>query len=178
HHRRTLRSQALHHGCSPQGLHESNVARSACPARRLFTIGIRDKASDCQTALTRHGSRIRIWAGGREAPDKGAGAVEKIGVIIPAAGKSARFADPKQKKIYAELAGRAVWLRAVEPFVNRDDVAQIILAIAPEDRERFERRYRDNVAFMNIKVIDGGPARSDTIARALQSVSPDCEFIA
>ena len=77
---------------------------------------------------------------------------------LPAAGKSSRFGDPKQKKIYAELQGRAVWLRAVEPFVNRDDVAQIIMAIAPEDREMFERRYRASVAFMNIKVIEGGPS--------------------
>jgi 2-C-methyl-D-erythritol 4-phosphate cytidylyltransferase len=104
--------------------------------------------------------------------------MDKFAVIIPAAGKSARFADPKQKKIYAELDGRAVWLRAVEPFITRDDVAQIIMAIAPEDRERFERRYRDSVAFMNIKVIDGGAVRSDTIARALELVEASCEYIA
>jgi 2-C-methyl-D-erythritol 4-phosphate cytidylyltransferase len=104
--------------------------------------------------------------------------MEKTAVIVPAAGKSARFADPGQKKIYAELDGRAVWLRAVEPFINRDDVAQIILAIAPEDRERFERRFRDSVAFLNIKVIDGGALRSDTIAHALEFVNSDCEFVA
>ena len=81
---------------------------------------------------------------------------DRFAVILPAAGKSSRFGDAKQKKIYTELDGRAVWLRAVEPFVNRDDVAQIIMAIATEDREMFERRYRASVAFMNIKVIDGG----------------------
>jgi len=102
----------------------------------------------------------------------------QFAVILPAAGKSARFADPKQKKIYAELKGRAVWLRAVEPFINRDDVAQIIMAIAPEDRELFERRYRASVAFMNIKVIEGGPARTDTVARALEFVDPQCEYVA
>src|SRR5215471_9282140 len=99
-------------------------------------------------------------------------------VIFPAAGKSSRFGDPKQKKIYTELDGRAVWLRAVEPFVNRDDVGQMILAIAPEDRELFERRYRASVAFMNIKVIDGGAERADSVARALEVVDPACEFIA
>jgi 2-C-methyl-D-erythritol 4-phosphate cytidylyltransferase len=99
-------------------------------------------------------------------------------VILPAAGKSSRFGDPKQKKIYCELDGRAVWLRAVEPFVNRDDVTQIILAIATEDRELFERRYRANVAFMNIKVIDGGAERSDTVARALECLSPECDYVA
>jgi 2-C-methyl-D-erythritol 4-phosphate cytidylyltransferase len=102
----------------------------------------------------------------------------RFAVIIPAAGKSSRFGDPKQKKIYAELDGRAVWLRSVEPFVNRDDVAQIVMAIAAEDREVFERRYRASVAFMNIKVIEGGAERTDTVARALESVDPQCDFIA
>jgi 2-C-methyl-D-erythritol 4-phosphate cytidylyltransferase len=102
----------------------------------------------------------------------------RFAVILPAAGKSSRFGDPKQKKIYAELDGRAVWLRSVEPFVNREDVAQIIMAIAAEDREMFERRYRASVAFMNIKVIEGGAERSDTVARALEFVDPQCDHIA
>src|SRR4051794_38617969 len=98
-------------------------------------------------------------------------------VILPAAGKSSRFGDPKQKKIYRDLDGRAVWLRAIEPFVNRDDVGQMILAIAREDRELFERRYRANVAFMNIQVVEGGAERSDTVAHALEAVDPRCEFV-
>ncbi|WP_422929790.1 2-C-methyl-D-erythritol 4-phosphate cytidylyltransferase [Singulisphaera sp. PoT] len=102
----------------------------------------------------------------------------QFAVILPAAGRSTRFGDPKQKKIFAELEGRAVWLRAIEPFVNRDDVSQTIVVIAPEDRELFERRFRPSVAFMNIKVIDGGEERSDSIARALEVVDPECEYIA
>lgn len=102
----------------------------------------------------------------------------QFAVILPAAGRSTRFGDPKQKKIFAELEGRAVWLRAVEPFVNRDDVGQTIVVISPDDRELFERRFQSNVAFMNIKVIDGGAERSDSVARALEVVDPACEFIA
>jgi 2-C-methyl-D-erythritol 4-phosphate cytidylyltransferase len=102
----------------------------------------------------------------------------QFAVILPAAGRSSRFGDPKQKKIYAELGGRAVWLRAVEPFINREDVAQIILAIAAEDRELFERRYRAHVAFMNITVIEGGAERCDTVAHALELVDPRCDHVA
>jgi 2-C-methyl-D-erythritol 4-phosphate cytidylyltransferase len=104
--------------------------------------------------------------------------MESFAVILPAAGRSTRFGDAKQKKVYADLDGRAVWLRAIEPFVNRDDVAQTIVAIAPEDRELFERRYRANVAFLNIKVIEGGAERHDTIARALEVVDSSCAFVA
>src|SRR5271169_2973361 len=102
----------------------------------------------------------------------------KFAVILPAAGRSSRFGDPKQKKIFAELDGRAVWLRAVEPFINRDDVAQTIVVIAPEDRELFERRFAHSVAFLNIRVIDGGAERADSVARALEVVDSSCEFIA
>src|SRR4029077_227417 len=101
-----------------------------------------------------------------------------VAVILPAAGRSTRFGDPKQKKIYAELEGRAVWLRAAEPFVNRDDVAQILVVIAPEDRELFERRFRPSVAFMNIRVVEGGAERSDSVAKALESLDPNCDFVA
>jgi 2-C-methyl-D-erythritol 4-phosphate cytidylyltransferase len=99
-------------------------------------------------------------------------------VIFPAAGKSSRFGDPKQKKIYADLDGRAVWLRAVDPFVGRVDVGQKILAIAPEDRELFERRYRAMADSMDIQVIEGGAERFDTVARALEAVDARCEFVA
>lgn len=102
----------------------------------------------------------------------------RFAVILPAAGRSTRFGDPKQKKIYAELEGRAVWLRAAEPFVNRDDVSQIIVVIAPEDRELFERRFEAKVAFMNIRVVDGGAERSDSVAKALEVVDESCEFVA
>src|SRR6202007_2091012 len=67
---------------------------------------------------------------------------------------------------------------AVEPFINRDDVAQTIVVIAPEDRDLFERRFRASVAFLNIRVIDGGAERSDSVARALEVVDPACEFVA
>jgi 2-C-methyl-D-erythritol 4-phosphate cytidylyltransferase len=104
--------------------------------------------------------------------------MDQFAVILPAAGRSTRFGDGKQKKIYAELEGRAVWLRAVEPFLNRDDVAQIIIAILAEDREMFERRYRPNVAFLGIQVIEGGEERSDTIAKALELVEPTVGYVA
>ncbi len=102
----------------------------------------------------------------------------QFAVILPAAGRSTRFGDPRQKKIYAELEGRAVWLRALDPFLTHGEVEQIIVAIAPEDREMFDRRYRDQAAFLNLDVIDGGTERSDTVARALERLRPACQFVA
>lgn len=102
----------------------------------------------------------------------------QFAVILPAAGRSTRFGDPNQKKIHADLAGRAVWLRAVEPFANRADVGRIVLAVAPEDRPILDARFRAEIEAMRIIVIDGGAERHDSVARALSQVGPDCEFVA
>ncbi len=102
----------------------------------------------------------------------------RFAVILPAAGRSTRFGDAKQKKIYAELDGRAVWLRAADAFLGREDVEAVIVAISPDDRELFDRRYGANVAFLDITVVEGGAERHDTIARALEAVDPSCDFVA
>jgi 2-C-methyl-D-erythritol 4-phosphate cytidylyltransferase len=102
----------------------------------------------------------------------------RFAVILPAAGRSTRFGDAQQKKIYAELDGRAVWLRAADAFLGRDDVEQVIVAISPDDRELFDRRYGAEVAFREITVVEGGAERHDTIAKALEAVDPSCDFIA
>ena len=102
----------------------------------------------------------------------------RFAVILPAAGRSTRFGDPDRKKTYADLGGRGVWLRASDPFTGRDDVAQVIVAIHPEDRELFDRRYAAEVAFRGITVIEGGAERFDTIALALVAVIPEVDHIA
>ena len=84
----------------------------------------------------------------------------KFAVILPAAGKSNRFRD-KEKKPFANMDGRAVWLRSAELFVTRSDVSQCLIIVAKEDQETFRRRYGANMAFMNIQIADGGAERHD-----------------
>jgi 2-C-methyl-D-erythritol 4-phosphate cytidylyltransferase len=103
--------------------------------------------------------------------------MSKFAVILPAAGRSARFGG-KEKKPYATLDGRAVWLRCAELFVNREDVCQTMLVISPEDQELFERRFRANIVFMNVKVVFGGAERFESVANALKDLAPDAEFVA
>jgi 2-C-methyl-D-erythritol 4-phosphate cytidylyltransferase len=98
--------------------------------------------------------------------------------ILLAAGKSTRFKD-RDKKPFALLDGRAVWLRSLELFAVRDDVKQILIAVAPEDRELFDRRHRANVAFVpNARVVDGGAERRDSVQNALAHVESDINFVA
>jgi 2-C-methyl-D-erythritol 4-phosphate cytidylyltransferase len=103
--------------------------------------------------------------------------MSRFAVILPAAGRSSRFHD-REKKVFANLDGRAVWLRVAELFVTRDDVVQTILVVAPEDRELFRRRYAANIAFMNVQVADGGKERFDSVANALALLKEEVEFVA
>lgn len=101
----------------------------------------------------------------------------KFAVILPAAGRSSRFGD-REKKPYVNLDGRAVWLRSAELFVNRNDVCQTLLVISPDDQEMFERRYRANIAFMDVKVTLGGAERFESVENALKLLAPDAEYVA
>src|SRR4051812_44312346 len=97
-------------------------------------------------------------------------------VILPAAGRSTRFGG-KEKKVYATLDGRPVWLRAVELFVNRPDVCQVMLVIDAADRELFQTRYVANIAFLNVQVVNGGAERFESVANALAVLKPEADFV-
>ena len=104
--------------------------------------------------------------------------MSQFAVILPAAGKSSRFTQQKRKKVFVELKGRAVWVRAAEVFLNRDDVAQVLIAVSPEDLDWFKEKFAANLAFMDIEVVAGGAERADSVRNALARVKPDVEFVA
>jgi 2-C-methyl-D-erythritol 4-phosphate cytidylyltransferase len=67
----------------------------------------------------------------------------KFSVIVAAAGKAERFGSG-EKKTFAKLEGRPVFLRSVEHFINREDVCQTILAVASQDIDRVKSSYGAN----------------------------------
>ena len=102
----------------------------------------------------------------------------KFAVVLAAAGKSSRFRDKHYKKPFAPLKDRAVWLHCADKFLNRDDVVQVLIVIAPEDRERFVESFGANVAILGIDVVEGGAERSDSIANALEHVHEQADYVA
>lgn len=103
--------------------------------------------------------------------------MSSFAIIIVAAGKSTRFADKTYKKPFAPCAGKAVWLHSAEKFQARQEVAQVVVVIAEEDRELFDTKFAANVMFMGLKVASGGRQRSDSVAAGLALVG-DAEFVA
>jgi len=102
---------------------------------------------------------------------------QNVAVIICAAGASRRFGG-KRKKPFVDVAGRAVFLRSVELFSDREDVKQVLLAIAPEDEELVSVKWGPNLKFFNVKIFTGGAERFDTVAKGLELVKDDIDLIA
>jgi 2-C-methyl-D-erythritol 4-phosphate cytidylyltransferase len=84
-----------------------------------------------------------------------------FGVILAAAGQSSRFEDANYKKPFAPLAGRPVWMHSAEKFLERPDVKQVVVVVAPEDRESFLEKFSANLAFMGITLAEGGDHRGE-----------------
>jgi 2-C-methyl-D-erythritol 4-phosphate cytidylyltransferase len=100
----------------------------------------------------------------------------KFAVIIPAGGKSERFGG--EKKTFAQIEGRPVFIRTLEMFINRDDVCATILVVPPEDLEQMKQKYAPNLGFMGVKLVEGGEHRCDSVAKGLGAVGEDAEYIA
>lgn len=101
-----------------------------------------------------------------------------VSVILPAAGASRRFRDENYKKPFAPLGGKAVWLHSAEKFLSRADVKQLIVVVAEEDRETFDRKFGANIAILGVQVCPGGKERADSIENALAMVEDGIDLVA
>ncbi|MCX5632581.1 MAG: 2-C-methyl-D-erythritol 4-phosphate cytidylyltransferase [Phycisphaerae bacterium] len=108
-----------------------------------------------------------------------------IAVIICAAGSSKRFVKEQQhnleaakKKQFANVAGRPAFLRSIEFFAGRDNVKQIIMSIPAEDEEMFKISHGANLSFHGVKLCIGGAERFETVAKALELVKDEIDFVA
>ncbi len=93
----------------------------------------------------------------------------KAAVLIPAAGTGTRFGGKKPKQ-FTDLDGRAVFMRTIEAFANRDDVARIVIAIPEQEQEMYEIKWGAKLAFYNVHTIIGGEERYQTVQKLLDFV--------
>ena len=102
---------------------------------------------------------------------------QNVAAIICAAGAGSRFGG-KRKKVFVDVAGRAVFLRSVELFADRDDVKQILVGIAAEDEELVNVKWGPNLKFFNVSIFIGGAERFDTVQKGLDLIKDDIDLIA
>ncbi len=103
--------------------------------------------------------------------------MSKVSVIVVAAGGSTRFGD-KESKVFAKLDNQPLFLRALQLFVNREDVCQTILVVAPADMEQMKAKFGANIGFMGVKLVEGGAERYESVANGLAAVAEAAELVA
>jgi 2-C-methyl-D-erythritol 4-phosphate cytidylyltransferase len=100
----------------------------------------------------------------------------KVAVIVPAAGAGKRFGGDV-KKPFAQLDNRPLFIRAIELFVNRPDVCQVLLTVAPDDYDVVREKYAANLMFMNVRLVKGGNERFESVRAALREVDPAADLV-
>ena len=103
--------------------------------------------------------------------------MSKVAVIIPAAGAGQRFGGVV-KKPFALIDNRPVFIRSIELFCNRPDVCQVILAVGPDDYDVVREKYAAHLMLMNIRLVQGGVERYDSVRAALAALSDEAELVA
>jgi len=100
----------------------------------------------------------------------------RVAVVVPAAGAGERFGG-KVKKPFAQIDNRPIFIRSIELFINRSDVCQVVLTVAPDDYDVVKEKYAANLMFMGIKLVKGGSRRFDSVRLALEHVDEAAELV-
>jgi 2-C-methyl-D-erythritol 4-phosphate cytidylyltransferase len=104
--------------------------------------------------------------------------LKQFAVILAAAGKSSRFSDPFQKKVYTSLANKPLWMYAAEFFSKRQDVGQIVMVISAEDKQLFNEKFAGNAAMLGVQAVIGGVERADSVRNGLEAVNDSLAMVA
>jgi 2-C-methyl-D-erythritol 4-phosphate cytidylyltransferase len=95
----------------------------------------------------------------------------EFAVILPAAGRSERFGG--RDKLLEELAGASVLQWAVEAFLVRRDVGEIVIATRDEQKLRAVLKSDPRISFC-----EGGENRAESVGNALKTVSHAMAYVA
>jgi 2-C-methyl-D-erythritol 4-phosphate cytidylyltransferase len=94
------------------------------------------------------------------------GEPSEIVAIIVAAGEGRRLGEPGLRKQYRDLAGEAILLRAIRPFLESPAVSRVVVVLPPEDVDT----PPEWLATLPIDRIGGGAERSDSVRNGLAAI--------
>ena len=105
--------------------------------------------------------------------------MEKVSVIIVAAGMSQRLGGRKKKQ-FIEVAGRPLALWAARRFaVLGKALAETVLVVPPEDLTMVTEDYGPTLKWAGVKqVVAGGARRTESVAAGLQALKKPSDLVA
>ncbi|MFM9062991.1 MAG: 2-C-methyl-D-erythritol 4-phosphate cytidylyltransferase [Pirellula sp.] len=104
--------------------------------------------------------------------------MKDVAVILAAAGRSTRFNDPYQKKVYATINGKPVWQYSAQLFADHPRIGQIIMTIAQEDKAMVQEKFSGNLTLFGVEIVVGGQERCDSVRNALERIKPGIALVA
>jgi 2-C-methyl-D-erythritol 4-phosphate cytidylyltransferase len=78
---------------------------------------------------------------------------------------------------FVKVDGRESLLRAVELFLNRDNIKQIQLVFTQDMLEEGKRKYGGHLSFSGVKVLGAGPKWTDQLAAAAEKISDEATHV-
>jgi len=99
--------------------------------------------------------------------------IERVGAIVPAAGASTRMCGID--KLFATLGGRPLLSWCIETLEKRDEVVDVVIAVAAERMEAAEQMRRAR-GWRKARLVFGGGRRQDSVAAALRMLG-DVEWV-
>jgi 2-C-methyl-D-erythritol 4-phosphate cytidylyltransferase len=76
-----------------------------------------------------------------------------------------------------KIDGREAMLRAVELFLNRENVKQLQIAFLPDDVEEAKRKHGGHFGFSGVKVVSGGPRWIDQLIAGAAKLAPEATHV-
>ena len=100
--------------------------------------------------------------------------VNRISLVIPAAGNGTRFGGPIPKQLLP-LKGRAVFLRSLDAFAGHVDEA--VLAVSADMRADIEALLKNADLPFPVRLTAGGATRQASVYAGLLASDPSCDAI-
>ena len=97
-----------------------------------------------------------------------------FGVIVFTA---APEADAAPGGAYVKVDGREALLRSVELFVNRENVAAIVVGLSPNDADEAKRKFGSHLMILGFKAATGGPGLRDQLKACAEKLPAEVTHV-
>lgn len=105
----------------------------------------------------------------------------KVSLILAAGGSSSRFREslpPRtpSNKLFMPLGGKPLFLHSLPVFHQHPEIAETLIAV-PQNLRSQVKRLLTQARFENVKVVNGGASRAESVMRALRKSNPRNEWV-
>ena len=108
----------------------------------------------------------------------------KVAVILPAAGLGTRMGKGSAEKIgtsrkqFMLLEGSPILMHTVRKFAANPRVSEIVVAVRAEDLEWVGGMLSRGFLGRNVRAVEGGNSRQQSVGNALNALDPDTDLVA